>query len=661
MIDWKQVWLVWRKEAREVFRDRRTLMVMFLLPALLYPGLLLLTAEMGQAQQQRLQTLVQTVGIAPALEQDVNLRKAMKNASLTVLVEKKFDPKTMKLWVGPLTPVNGETAAYGISFDNGDGQARHAVSALRDELDKCAAELRLAALDKAGLAHGILQPLRVMEFGTGGREKDTRFLAGRALPALMLLMLVVGCGLMAQDCAAGERERGTLETLLCSPAGRLEIVCGKFLMVASMGVMSGLANLASMTLTMSQLKVSAVASGQTEAINFTLPWEALPGLLLATVCTASLVAAAALLLASFARSVTEAGHMLLPLTLAACLPALASSLPGINLEGAMVTLPFINFCLLVQKLLLGDATVSQVIAVCSATLCWTSVLLVLLAKLWSGETLLAPPEAKIFNLKSWANRAWRERLDLDEGLLLIFGAGIIFFQLGTPLQSADLVWGLAVSQWGFLGLGSLLYLRLHRVRLAPALSLVKPKWPLFLICLLIAPTLQIIGGAATSALFGDGGGEASKLIHEAMMAAQNRIGLIGCIFLFAITPAICEELLFRGALLSSMKGRMSVPTIIFVQGLLFGLMHMSISRFPGTFIAGCVFAWLALRTRSIFPGMFLHAVFNSLAVVLTLCPPPNFEAYIKANEWQLLLASLVIFPFCLCLISKIEKKEVNLT
>ncbi|MEN9358821.1 MAG: hypothetical protein RL095_356 [Verrucomicrobiota bacterium] len=658
MIDWKQVWLVWSKEAREVFRDRRTLMVMFLLPALLYPGLLLVTAEMGQAQQQRLSTLVQPVGIAPSLGQDVHLQKALKGASLQATISSKLDPKTMKLWVGPLTAKNGETAAYGISFDNGDGQARHAVAALRDELEKCGSELRLAALEKAGLGTGVLQPLRVVEYGIGGKEKDTRFLAGRALPALMLLMLVVGCGLMAQDCAAGERERGTLETLLCSPAGRLEIVTGKFLMVASMGVMSGLANLASMTLTMSQLKVSAVASGQTEAINFSLPWEAIPGLLLATACTAALVAAAALLLASFARSVTEAGHMLLPLTLAACLPALASSMPGIALEGATVTLPFINFCLLVQQLLLGDATLSQVLAVCGATLCWTSVLLVLLAKLWSGETLLAPPEAKIFSFKGWARRPWRDRLALDEALLLVFLAGIVNFQLGMPLQAADPVGGLAVSQWGFLGLGTLLYLRLHRVRLAPALSLVSPKWSLFLVCLLIAPSMQVLGSGVTELLFGkSGGGETEKMILEVMKKAEEQIGLIGCVCLFAVTPAVCEEVLFRGALLSAMKGRMGTGAIIFVQGLLFGLMHMSIVRLPGTFLAGCVLAWLALRSRSIFPGIFLHAVFNSLAVLVTLAPPPGLLSFLEAHQGQVLAGALLLFPFGLWLVAKLESSQ----
>jgi sodium transport system permease protein len=83
----------------------------------------------------------------------------------------------------------------------------------------------------------------------------------------------------------------------------------------------------------------------------------------------------------------------------------------------------------------------------------------------------------------------------------------------------------------------------------------------------------------------------------------------------ALSPGICEELFFRGAILSGLRRDLPAWRSVFWQALLFGAVHASIYRFAPTATLGALLAMLTLRSRSLIPAMVLHISYNGLLVL----------------------------------------------
>lgn len=88
------------------------------------------------------------------------------------------------------------------------------------------------------------------------------------------------------------------------------------------------------------------------------------------------------------------------------------------------------------------------------------------------------------------------------------------------------------------------------------------------------------------------------------------------LFFFAVIPAVCEEMFFRGYLLRAYSS-LGVWRAIIFNSLLFGLLHGSIIRLPITFTLGVVLSLLVLKTGSLIPSMAVHFINNAVAVALT--------------------------------------------
>src|SRR5262249_17197262 len=90
------------------------------------------------------------------------------------------------------------------------------------------------------------------------------------------------------------------------------------------------------------------------------------------------------------------------------------------------------------------------------------------------------------------------------------------------------------------------------------------------------------------------------------------------LLLFALIPAVCEEFAFRGYILSGLEHAYRPATAVVLSALLFGFMHVLLSLFQQLFNAtllGLVLGLLAVRSRSIVPGIVFHLINNGLAVL----------------------------------------------
>lgn len=136
----------------------------------------------------------------------------------------------------------------------------------------------------------------------------------------------------------------------------------------------------------------------------------------------------------------------------------------------------------------------------------------------------------------------------------------------------------------------------------------------------------------------------ASLGYEINELSINSFGMfVLFVFVSAVTPAICEEILFRGMILSGLRKKFSDVVSIVLSALMFALMHQSLQQFIYPFLLGLVLGWLYLRTGSVVASMLAH-FFNNFFVVLVsfLQSTTNFSMILPLKWWSILLAIVLL-------------------
>jgi sodium transport system permease protein len=158
----------------------------------------------------------------------------------------------------------------------------------------------------------------------------------------------------AMDLTAGEKERGTMETLLCSPAARTDIVLGKFCMVLTGSVMAVVCSLVSMGATLALVGGPVGASGAGAAASgLRIDPLGILGVLAMVIPVAVLFSAVLFTVSLFAKSFKEAQSYAGPMILVVILPLVIGILPGIDLNLPLSLVPLLNISLVCKEMLSG--------------------------------------------------------------------------------------------------------------------------------------------------------------------------------------------------------------------------------------------------------------------------------------------------------------------
>ncbi len=327
---------------------------------------------------------------------------------------------------------------------------RDAVRALADE--------RIAErIEAAGLPPGTAEPFRVESTDAAPAKKRAGNLLGNALPMLMILMLGLGAFYPAVDLTAGEKERGTFETLLSTPTTKGEIVWGKFLAVVALSLATGLLNLGSMAVTLwfqlAQLQAAGAGGdggGPLDLASLSVSPVDLGVMLLILVPLAVFISAAMMSLALLARDFKEASNYLSPFFLLMVAPAALVVAAGVELDGAVILVPIANATLLFKNLLMSTATWPQVLGTFVSTAIAAAAALRLAVWVFGREDVVLAGDGGL--PASLKRSAWPRRRVPTAGLsLAVFAVGLlVYVNVGSLLQAWSLLPGLVLSQWGIL-------------------------------------------------------------------------------------------------------------------------------------------------------------------------------------------------------------------
>jgi sodium transport system permease protein len=377
----RDVWILYCMELRGALRDRMIVVNSLLIPALLYPLLLWfaflgLSFAMGQAES--LTSRVVVVGWPPAhpeLRRDIEKlpHLVIEGASAGADAAARIAHGELDALVEFL-PAEGTAAALPdnfalrVTFDKSKERSAGARDRLREAVDT----YRDAWLKRAAAARGLEGR------NVASKKQLGTHLLSLLLPMLFAIMVLMGCFYPAVDTTAGDRERGTWETLMTAPTSRGAIVLAKYLYVATFGFVAGLINFTSMAVTLKPI-LAPLLSRAGDSLEITLRPASVPVVLVGAVLLASFGAAGMMLFASFARTFKDGQAMITPFYLLSFLPMLFLQSPGVQLDFKTALIPVANVMLMVRGALLGTLAWPAVAVALAASLVFVALLVALAA------------------------------------------------------------------------------------------------------------------------------------------------------------------------------------------------------------------------------------------------------------------------------------------
>ncbi len=654
---WRTIWLIFRREVRDQLRDRRTLFMVFVLPILLYPMLGLILMKLAMALDQKPRTVV-VVGAEhlpddpPLLTPEGGFAPGLflspaEAAQYQVQREPEASPwsdpryRTQALRSGlaqtvVLIPADArerlqdESQAFEIPlfYDSGDEQSRNTYRAVRELLDTWRAQIVNQRLQRDDKSASYLQPVEARAEdvarvkNSGGNPWLLLF------PFLLVMMSLTGAFYPAVDLCAGEKERGTMETLLISPATRPEIVTGKFLTVMLASMLTAVFNLLSMGLTAWRLSSQLLPPGGmpgaeaagAPTIMAAPSLSATFWMIVILVPLSAFFSALCVALAAMARSMKEGQYYLSPLYVVALPLVFVTLVPGIKLDLFTSLVPITGVSLLLRTLLQEDYA--------EARRYFLPVLLPLLvygalALRWAVDQFRR--EAVLFRESERIDpRAWLVHLVRDREPLPTGGMALLCFALMISAAWFTSSW--AGAHWQGLVASQFVYILAPPVLLALLLTS-SPRQTLLLnwphpryLALAVALALALNPMANELRSWVEVLFPVPDAIKEGLNRLVETIPSFGALAItLALVPAICEEFAFRGFILSGLTRDYSRPVAIILSAFLFGFLHVLLSLFQQLFNAtllGVVLALLAYQSRSILPGILFHALNNGLALIV---------------------------------------------
>jgi sodium transport system permease protein len=490
---------------------------------------------------------------------------------------------------------------------------RQDSSKARGRLERALAEYRRRLVEQRereqGLAKGFSQGIDVKSRDVAPKARRSGFGIGMMLPFVLLAISATAGFYRAVDTTAGEKERNTMQTLLCAPVRPIEIVAGKFGAISLITMVAAAANIASLGLTFSS--VSRSSAGGALVLS---GWHYLV-VFLTLVPVTLLTSALFLAVGVFAKDFRDGQNLLTPVMMLTMMPAAITMLPGVESNAYTMMAPCVNVALLIKSLLVGEAKPDQIFITVISSAAYAGLALSFAARVFERESLLTGGKDTFRGLFGLDQK----RREVTPSLAFAaFCLVLVLLFYGNVLPKMRMENLLLLIQYGLILLPTLLIVRSLRLPVAETLSLRWPGVRAIAAGILIGVSGWTVGSALLRLL--PPPESLQQAMQKVLMMDKPDMPLGLVLFLVAVSPGICEEIFFRGLVQGGFR-RMGMWTAILVTALLFGVAHGSIYRMlPVTFL-GVVFGYLAWQSKSVIPGMFAHAVNNGTAVLLVSYAP----------------------------------------
>ncbi len=353
---------IFRKEFTDTIRDRRTLFFMIIFPLLVVPLLLtvvtkLQTSSMQKAEEKIIRVGLVTNGNALDFAQDVVQSRGLRtiegipadsaqafinrdSLDAVIVVAQNFDAEVNQMRAGNISLYYKSSEDYDM--------VKRRLTAVIERFQK---SLMTARFKKLNLDENIVNAVRVEEHDVASAKERFGKAVGGMVPYFFVIFCFLGAMYPAIDLAAGEKERGTMETLLTAPVPRSQILLGKFAVVVLAGILSAAVALLGVYVAVQQIK--EIPPELMQLIMGILDVQSIILVVSLLLPLTVFFAAILLSLSIFSKSYKEAQSLISPLSVVIILPVLIGVMPGIELDSVTAMIPVLNVSLATKEIIAG--------------------------------------------------------------------------------------------------------------------------------------------------------------------------------------------------------------------------------------------------------------------------------------------------------------------
>ena len=651
----KRMFTLFKRELTDILRDKKTLFMMLVVPIIIYPLLIigmafLMSSVMNSQADKTYLVAFDGEDELSAKIADIIENNPDKLSYKLEIVQKSDCKKALEAGDIDIYVSKASDGRIALCYLSAKDRSNTALDALTDAFEIYREELQKERIDEAGLdADYLLNPIHYEGEDLSSTEESVGNMIGSIIPFFIVTMILLGALYPSIDVTAGEKERGTLETLLTLPITNFEMIMSKFLAVSCIACVSAILNVFSMGGAMAFLVSSSMSLA--ENINLEIHYETfIPGILFTLVVMvffALLVTAVCMCTCVFAKNFKEANNYVTPVMLIFMFGSYAAMIPDLELTAQTAAIPIVNVALLVEGLFQFHYNYGLFAIVLFSNVAYSLLAILVLGKIYNSEAVLFSEglsSVRIFTRRSEMKE--KQMPGYGDLILLLCLVLLLIFYVGS---FAQIKWGFGgvVIQQLIILLCPVLYAWYMKADAKKQFSIKKPKVSqveggiLFGIAAFLC---AMIIGALLVPFFPESADGLTQL--DDMLTSQPAVVLI---LVVALMPAIGEELLFRGFVMGTLKNKCTGVIAVLVTTLLFAAYHMSLIKMFTIGIIGFGLTYAAYKSGSIVTSMCMHFLNNLLSVLITKYPeqmqsvlPVLFKESLSASDLLLMIAVILI-------------------
>ena len=664
-----------RKEVLDILRDKKTLIIMVAVPILLYPamiiGMVLIMNMVTSSQQEKIHTAAYPAKYeeyAGALQEIYDENEEDFDLKLELIpmdeADKAEKADSYDAWLSFAEDEKGLNIIVEYTSTNQDSGYTEGIleDLARLYKDKVLGE----KLGDFGLTEEFLTPVMYEAKDSVSESESMGMSLGGSIGMMLIVTIMLGAFYPAMDVTTGEKERGTLETLLTLPVSNFHMIMSKYIAVALFACVTAVLSLASLGASVLFLvnSVTDEMSGEFAGIDFPMMLGWMPVLLLAMIVTALFITAFCMCFCVFAKSFKEANNYITPVMFFVMFASMVGMLPSAELNYKTALIPVVNVSLLIKQVMAQQMNLALAGITVGTNICYSVLIVWILSKIYDSENVLFCDGFQSFKI-------FEKRSDIKPGtvpktgdlILSIVVLLLLSIYLGLAVGTDSVFGSTVVSQLLILAMPLLLvwYMK-SDVRTLFSLKVPKLKDMAGGFILYIGVySLMLVVSFILMSIFPQSA-ENTAMTFDALMEQPFALVLL----VMTVMPAIGEELYFRGLILGSLRHRYSAVWAIILSSVVFGVFHLSLVKILPTGMLGACFAYVAYTSGSIYIGMFLH-FFNNLVSAISMKYPQQMEKLLPVLIREELLVSdvivlLVVGSVCSVagvLILRGKKRQIN--
>lgn len=617
---------LYKKEITDILRDKKTILMMIVVPLILYPLMFLGSMALFSSILSASTSKAYTVALDGVNDPDTMKQYFKDNEEhfkYTFIIKEPGEGETdaAMLEAGTIDAYVAESVSdnhpyFEIAYRASETDSQTAAGMVEKMLSKYRDELRSEAFIEQGLDEkAMMNPIGFFMKDYSSNEENVGFLMGYILPFLLIVSILMGALYPAIDTTAGEKERGTLETLLTLPVNNMELITAKFLAVSTIAVAAAILNLLSMgglTAFMASSMNMLSENMNVDLVSF------IPSMGVTFICIlvfALFASAVSLCSCIMAKSFKEAQNLTTPIMLIFLLGGMAGMIPSLELTEKTALIPVVNITLLIASIFKFHFDLSIIAIVLFSNIAYSALAVVIMTRLFSSEDILFADSAASF-------RIMEKRADIKKGqipgmgdLVLLFAIlllGLLF--IGGLFAGKFGLWGVIMEQLMFLVITVFYgwYIKVDFKKLFHFNGFNIRGLAGSVLAWAGAYLILVLLSALLAAFFPENADNTA--LYD--LWGNNPVWL--AVVSSALAPAICEEVMFRGFMLGTLENKYSAVKAVILTGILFGAYHMSLNGLIIIGLLGIVQSYIVNRTKSIYLTMITHFINNLLAVLSVL-------------------------------------------